>query len=100
MDNRSFILDKFIIVVVIQLRNSKWEIHFALFKQLKHIFDIYSRLNVKLNLTVSFCYPSKLFHDDLMVILFLSICEGVGHQWCSRSLSVTDARTVDSLLFL
>ena len=70
MDNRSFILDKFIIVVVIQLRNSKWEIHFALFKQLKHIFDIYSRLNVKLNLTVSFCYPSKLFHDDLMVIFF------------------------------
>ena len=70
MDNRSFILDKFIIVVVIQLRNSKWEIHLALFKQLKHIFDIYSRLNVKLNLTVSFCYPSKLFHDDLMVIFF------------------------------
>ena len=37
-----------------------------------------------------------MFHDDLMVI-FLNSYEGVGHQWCSRSLSVTDARTVDSL---
>ena len=54
----------------IQLRNSKWEIHLALFKQLKQIFDIYSRQNVKLNLTVSFCYPSKLFHDDLLVNFF------------------------------
>ena len=84
----------------IQQRHSKWEIHIALFKQLKHIFDIYSRLNVKFNLTVSFCYPSKLFHIDLMVIFFKNICEGVGHQWCSRSVSVTDARTVDSLFIL
>ena len=84
-------------LTLVQLRNSTWEIHFALFKQIKAYIWHLEQIKCWIKFNCLFLLSVQIVSWWPVGDFFSNICEGVGHQWCSCSLSVTDARTVDSL---